>query len=259
MDEGWTRWLLEQYEFQIDTLHDADIRRDSLLHHYHAIILPSQSKARLLNGHAPNTMPEPYTGGIGLEGTYALKRFVEQGGTLIALDAASDFAIDQFGLPVRNAVASVPPQRFFIPGSLISAKVDTRHPYALGMQANVGVPFQRSRAFEVIQRQRKGEGGAENTPPAPLPAVQTIVRYNTDDLLMSGWALGEETYIAGKAAMMNVSLGEGNVVLFGFRPQFRGQPSGTYKLLFNAIHAATLNEALWTESDQDALPSLDNR
>ena len=66
-----------------------------------------------------------------------------------------------------------------------------------------------------------------------------IARYVKHDLLMSGWAMGEERYLAGRPAMVSVGLGSGRVVLFGFRPQFRGQPRGTYKLLFNAIYRAT--------------------
>ena len=240
MDEGWTRWLLEQYAFDLDTLHNAQVQ-SGVLSQYDAIIVPSQESDRILNGHAPNTMPDEYTGGLGLEGTLALKQFVEQGGTLVTLDAASDFAIEQFGLPIRNVVKHVSAQQFFIPGSLIRTKIDTAHPLAAGMQAEIGASFQRSRAFETIRKSTIGEGGQENTQPAPLPEVQVVARYADEELLMSGWALGEEEYIAGKAAVLNVPLGKGQIVLTGFRPQFRGQPGASYKLLFNALHAATID------------------
>ena len=95
MDEGWTRWLLEQYAFPVDTLHNKDVaERD--LSQYSAIIFPSQSGNGILNGHMPNTMPKEYTGGIGLSGTLALRNYVENGGRLVALDASSDFFIQQF-------------------------------------------------------------------------------------------------------------------------------------------------------------------
>ena len=254
IDEGWTRWLLEDFSFPVDTLHDADIAGANLSD-YHAIILPSQGAAQILNGHPENTRPKEYTGGLGLEGTLALKEYVEEGGTLVTLDAASDFAIEQFGLPVRNVVRNVPSDKFFIPGSLIRTHIDTRHPVAFGMQKEAAVSFQRSRAFGTVRLSERGEGGQEEVVDAPEPSVQIIARYATDDLLMSGWSLGEKQYIGGRAALMNVQLGRGNVILFGFRPQFRGQPGGTYKLFFNALHAATIEDLDAFVDEVDALPS----
>ena len=254
MDEGWTRWLLKQYAFPVDTLHDAAVQ-DMDLTEYDAIILPSQDADRLMNGHAKGTRPNEYTGGLSLEGTLALKKYVEQGGTVIALDAASDFAIEQFGLPVRNVVEETEPEQFFIPGSLIRTHIDTNHPISFGMQEETAVSFQRSRAFETIRLSNRGEGGEANLTKAPAPTVQVIARYASEDILMSGWALGEDKYIGGKAALLNVPMGTGNVVLFGFRPQFRGQPGGTYKLLFNAIHAATVESVDNFVDEGDALPS----
>ncbi len=239
MDEGWTRWLLDQYAFDYDTLHDADIRsRD--LSPYHAIILPDQSPHRLLHGHDLSAMPKPYTGGLGLEGALALETYVKGGGTLIAFDEASDFAIEQFGLPVKNVVQNVPSRSFFIPGSLIRTVVDTQHPLAYGIADTVAASFSRSRAFEVVKQERKGEGGTEEIEKIPAPPVAMVARYAEKDLLMSGWELDAEKHIGGKGAVAQVPLGDGQVVLFGFRPQFRGQPRGTYKLIFNAIYASTI-------------------
>jgi hypothetical protein len=237
MDEGWTRWLLERYDFALETLHDEDVRSGDMTR-FDAILLPDQSPDDILNGHPPGTMPEEYVGGLGLEGALVLKQFVEKGGTLVALDRASDFVIDQFGLPVRNVVSGVSPREFFIPGSLIRMHVDLSHPLAYGMQAEVAASFQRSRAFEIVTLSRMGEGGKEETKAPPAPPVDVVASYAENDILMSGWALGEETYIAGKAAVVKVDVGSGEVVLFAFRPQFRGQPRGTYKLLFNALQGA---------------------
>lgn len=241
MDEGWTRWLLTEYHFDHDTLHDGDVQ-NSDLSQYHAIILPSQSSNQMLNGHAPGTMPDEYTSGLGLEGAVALKRYVEQGGTLIALDAACDFVIRQFGLPVRNTVAGVSSSKFFIPGSLVKLNVSTDNPVAYGMKSDAIASFVRSRAFTTIRLSGKGEGGKEDIAKADPPPVEVIAHYAKEDILMSGWALGEKKYIGGKAAVMRVKVNEGDVILIGFRPQFRGQPRGTYKLLFNAMLAATLDK-----------------
>ena len=166
MDEGWTRWLLENYEFPMDTLHDADIRKGQL-NHYSAIVIPDQSPSRILNGHAMNTMPEGYVGGMGVEGTAALKKYVNNGGTLVTLDGASDFAIAQFGLPVKNVVSGVSPQKFFIPGSLVRIHLNKGHPLAAGMHEQAAAYFVRSRAFSEVKLSRKGEGCLLYTSPSP--------------------------------------------------------------------------------------------
>jgi len=63
---------------------------------------------------------------------------------------------------------------------------------------------------------------------------EAVVRYPERDILRSGRLIGEEK-IAGKMAMLSVRCGGGRVVLFGFRPQHRGQTHGTFKLLFNTL------------------------
>ena len=234
MDEGWTRWILEQYNFPLDTLHNKDIQKGDLSK-YSAIILPSQSGNGILHGHMPNTMPEEYTGGIGLSGTLALKKYVENGGRIIALDASSDFVINQFGLPLRNAVSSVPSTSFFIPGSLVSLKVDD-DPLTMGMQKNSVAYFVRSRAFSIVELRKTGEGGVEQRKQPPSQPVKVLARYAKENILLSGWAIGEKKYIGGKIAMASVSLGKGEVVLIGFRTQHRAQPRGTFKLLFNGLY-----------------------
>jgi len=239
MDEGWTRWVLKNYDVPVDTLHDADVRSGDLSQ-YTSIILPDHySTDLLLHGHEAGSMPEEYVGGLGLEGALILEKYVKQGGNIVAFDGASAFAIEQFGLPVRDVTEGVPNSDFFIPGSLIRTTVNTEHPLAYGMQETVEASFQQSRAFKAVQQDRTGEGGREDIARSDPPPVQVVARYAEDDLLMSGWALGAKKHIGGKAAMMSVGHGDGNVVLFGFRPQFRGQPRGTYKLMFNALHAAT--------------------
>ena len=241
MDEGWSRWVFEQHGFDLDTLHDADIQSQNLAQ-YHAIVIPDQSSSRILHGHRKGSMPDMFCGGMGLEGTKVLAEYTRNGGTLITFDRASDFAIDHFGLPIRNTTKGLSDKTFFIPGSLIRARVDTQQPLAFGMQEEIAVSFSRSRAFEIIKQSKRGEGGEEDIEDAPKPKVDVIVEYANQDLLMSGWANGENRYLRNKAAMLDVAYEKGNIVLFGFRPQFRGQPRGTYKLIFNAIHQAALNK-----------------
>lgn len=240
IDEGWTRWLLQnQYHFDLDTLIDQDIRNKKLSQ-YTSIIIPSQDGQAILHGNSIREMPEKYTGGIGSEGTLALINYVNQGGTLIVFDEASDFIIDQFGLPVKNVVKNVSSTDFFIPGSLIKANIDANQPLAWGVQEIVSASFQRSRAFSIDQQLMRGHGGKVNKDPALNPNVKVIGKYASDpnDLLMSGWMLGGK-YIAGKPALISVPYGKGDIILFAFRPQFRGQTLSTYKLIFNAIYNAT--------------------
>jgi hypothetical protein len=239
MDEGWTRWFLESYGFLVDTLHDADMAKKDLSA-YNAIIIPDQGVKEILNGHTPNTMPAPYTGGLGLGGTLALSQYVNNGGTLVTFDEASDFAIELLGLPVKNVTDGLSNQQFYIPGSLIRTTIDTKNSLAAGMQPEVAAAFSNSRAFDIVRQRREGEGGKETLKAAPEPAVEVIASYAKKDLLMSGWALNEDKYIAGKAAVLRAYQNKGSVVLFGFRPQFRGQPRATYKLIFNALYESTL-------------------
>jgi hypothetical protein len=235
IDEGWTRWLLERYQFPVDTLHDADVQHGDLSR-YDAIILPDQEDNGILNGFAAGTMPQGYTGGLGVEGAAALKRYAEHGGTVLALDHASDFAIQQFGLPVRDVIGGLPPSEFYIPGSLVGLEVDPRSPVAYGMRTQSVAFFVDSRGFDVVPPARA------NDQSAPAQPVDVVARYPTENILKSGWALGEQEHLAGRAAVVHARVGQGNVVLVGFRSQFRGQPRNTFKLIFNTLFAATLPE-----------------
>ncbi|WP_347925529.1 M14 metallopeptidase family protein [Pontimicrobium sp. SW4] len=235
MDEGWTRWMLEQFEFDIDTLHNKDIKNGKLSQ-YSAIIFPSQSPNGILHGHRETSMPKKFTGGIGLDGMAKIDQYAKSGGTVVFFDSSSDLAIEQLGLPVRNVISNISSSNFFIPGSLIRMKVDTKNPLAYGMIDEVAASFNRSRAFQAIKQRKSGEGGTEDIADAPEANVIEVTSYADKDLLMSGWAMGEERYLKNKSAMMHIPHGSGDIVLFGFRPQFRGQPRGTYKLIFNSIY-----------------------
>jgi hypothetical protein len=220
MDEGWARFVLEQSNVPYQSVRDKDVRAGNLRARYDAIILPDQSAKEIIEGHAAGTMPAEYVGGIGVKGVASLKAFVESGGTLIAIDGATDVAIQQFGLPVRNAIEGVRNTEFYCPGSLLRLSVDTSNPLMTGVSDGQAAFFVNGRAFDV-------EAGAGDR-------VRVPARYAAKDLLMSGWINGESK-IAGKAAVVEASLGRGKVVLVGFGPYFRGQPHGTFRILFNPI------------------------
>lgn len=218
-DEGWTRFVLEEFRLPYVSLQDRAIRAGDLRSQFDAIVLPDQSLKDIVQGHAAGTMPEEYVGGIGDEGVAALKRFVEGGGTLVAFDGATDLPIRHFGIPIKNALEGVPNTEFYCPGSLLKMEIDQRSPIANGMPAEQAAFFVNGRAFVL-----DGDGDA----------AQPVASYARTDLLMSGWINGEP-HVAGKAAVVDVPLGKGRIVLFGFSPIFRGQPHGTFKLLFNAL------------------------
>jgi hypothetical protein len=240
--EGWLRWILDTYEFPLENLHDQDLRGGDLSR-FDIIILPAQSPDGLFRGHARGTMPPRYVGGVGTEGVRALQEFVRGGGTLLALDGATDVVMEQFGLPLRSELEGVPSDRFFIPGSLLRVNPDPEHPLAFGMQPEAVGTFvtrrgSQSRAFRILPPARAGDQRAPEHP------VETVVRWGRDDLLLSGWALGEEEHLAGRPAALRVREGEGDLVLLGFRAGFRGQPRNSFKLLFNSIYASAADGLL---------------
>jgi hypothetical protein len=245
MDEGWTRWVSEKWNEtycneDAQTLTDKEIIANKFPRR--TIIFPDQSPNQILNGYAKGSMPDEYTGGVGRTGVENLRKFVEAGGTLVFLNRASNFAIEQFNLPVKDITRGLARKDFYIPGSILRTELDTTHPIAKGMPKESIAWFENSPAFEVAE-----------PPPASVPRVDAasmkrptdlggisdfriIARYPSDpkNVLLSGWALGAEK-IAGKAALVEFTIGKGKIVLFGFRPQYRGQSLATFPLLFNAI------------------------
>ncbi len=241
MDEGWTRWILKDYGFKVDTLHDKDVSSKDLSQ-YDAIIIPDQGPGEILNGYQIGFMPPEYCGGMGIEGAMALKNYTTTGGRLITFDEASDFATEMLGLALRNVTNGVASSQFYIPGSLIKTTVNTSHSLAFGVQPEVAASFNNSRAYSRVVKENKGEDGLEpGVPKAPEAPIEIVATYAKDNLLMSGWALGDKRYIGSKAAVIKANVGKGSVVLFAFRPQFRGQPRATYKLIFNAIYEGTMD------------------
>lgn len=238
IDEGWTRFLLDQYAFKYKSVDNKEVRAGNLNGAYDVIILPDQSKEAILEGRESRfgggeEFPPEYTGGIGKEGLHALREFVDKGGTLIALANASDVLIgEEFGLPVRNVLASpgatagraaTSSADFNVPGSLLRVYLDTTHPVAAGMPSEIAAFVDSPIAFQT-------------SPPPPDIQRTIIASYPEDakDILVSGYAHGAER-LQRKAAAVAFQRGKGKVVMFGFRVQHRAQMEGTMPLLFNAI------------------------
>jgi len=199
---------------------DSTVRAGKLKTKFDVIVLPDQSPREILEGLPASRYPAPYAGGIGNEGSEALRQFVLEGGTLVTLNEASRFAVQALLLPVRNVLESVPDEDFYAPGSIFRAELDTAHPVARGLAPETAAWFQAGPAFDVLESS----------------VVRVIGRWpdDPDRLLLSGWVLHPER-VAGKASLLEVRQGSGRVILFGFRPQYRGQSLATYPLLFNSL------------------------
>ncbi|WP_053334214.1 M14 family zinc carboxypeptidase [Gemmatimonas phototrophica] len=219
MDEGWTRWVFDAHQIRFTSVRDADMRGGNLRARFDAIILPDQSALQLRRGlGAP--YPDSLRGGLGEAGAAALKAFVEAGGTLLAFNEASNYAIETLALPVRNVLNGVRSTEFYAPGSLFGVTVTSGHPLAATYTAPVpAIWFEDSPTFEV-------------TDPAKATAVLTY--QSTGNPLLSGWLQGAEKLL-GKAAMVDVQMGQGHVVLYGFRPQYRAQSNATWPLIWSAL------------------------
>ncbi len=223
MDEGWTRWLLEQHEFGFTTLHNTDIKAGKLNEKFDAIIFPGdRDKKQILEGNTRKWTPEEYKGGIGEEGLEALRQFVRNGGTLVLLDGSAELALESWAVPLKNVLKGVKRADFSCPGSLLKIQVDTRHPVAYGMPEDATAVFINSPAFDLA-------------PGFSYTDVKVIARYPATNPLQSGWIRGDE-YLHSRIAAAEVSYEQGRIILLGFRAQFRAQPHNTFKLLFNALH-----------------------
>ncbi len=228
MDEGWTRWVLEQYDFAPKSVDNRTVSAGDLRASYDAIIIPDVSADIIVDGRrqgrgGAEELPPEYAGGIGKAGVKALRDFVDAGGTLITLGSSGELVIDEFGLGVRNALARVSSSDFSVPGSLLRAELDTSDPVNYGMPAEAALFVDDAIAYQT-------------TAPAPGVKRSVIATYpaRAEDMLLSGWATGLDR-LAHRAAAVSFQRGKGKVVMFGFRVQNRAQTEGTFKMLFNAI------------------------
>ncbi len=222
MDEGWTRWLLEHYEFPFTILHDGDIKEGRLREKLDVIILPAdRDKKQIVEGENRKWVRPEYKGGIGDEGARQIEQFAADGGTLIAVADSTEFVLETMPLPLKNSLKDVPRSEFNCPGSLLHMAVDTTHPVGYGMKPDAIASFDNGPVFELA-------------PSFSYTDVRVIARYPSADVLASGWLHGER-HLQDHIAAAEVRYKKGRVILFGFRPQFRTQPHNTLKLLFNAL------------------------
>ena len=218
MDEGWTRWLLENFGFAFQNVLNPVIEAGNLRQRFDVIVFPDQPANQIATGFEPGTMPQEYTGGLSKKAAANLKAFAEQGGTLVFLNHAANYAAEQLHLDVKNVVAGVSDRNFYSPGSLLNATLDTHSPLAYGLPENIAIWSEDSPAWEVAASSKD----------------RVIARYVDDHVLASGWLLGE-SYLESRAALVDVPIGQGRAVLFGMRPQYRAQSYQAFKLFFNSL------------------------
>lgn len=218
MDEGWTRWILEQFGWSYTSVGNAAIQAGRLAEKFDAIIFPDQRASAIANGYLPGAMPEEFTGGLGVKGAQALKQFLADGGRLIFLNQSGEYAASQLGVKVRDSLEGTSNRDVYCPGSLLNVKGESTGLTLAGLPDDFTVWNESSPVWEPTQ-------GAQ---------AKVLLRYASTHVLASGWLLGEK-YYAGKPALLEVRVGKGKVYLFGMRPQYRAQSYLTLKLLFNAM------------------------
>lgn len=253
MDAGWTQWVFDTFKIPYTLLHNSDIRRGGLHDRFDVLVLASQGMQSILHGvregernpgradhpvESPQQRPE-YTGGIEIQGLAQLQQFVQAGGTLIAFDAATELPVTMFPLPVRPLVRSaaagenreedIPVAGYYCPGSILRIDVQKDDPVAKGLAGQAYVFSSGGQAWDITLLPEYNKGDRE---------VRVIATYAKTNVLASGWLSGESV-VAGKAILVDARYGKGHVLLFGFRPQFRGQTFGTFPFLFNAIETAS--------------------
>jgi hypothetical protein len=250
MDEGWTRFILEDYEFPLTTIPNEKIRSGEFTDEVDVLLFPDVSPSIISKGEPDRgsrsrrrwtPMPPKYSGGIDTapeadgddkkkkdakitKGSDHIKKWVEAGGTVVALDGSSQYFIDLFELPLTNVLDGVSRSEFNCPGSSLRVKMNMESPLSFGMRAEEIIYFASSPAFRTRV-------------PDPRFDRTVIARYPDDekDILISGYLEGGER-LEKRAAVVEYSVGEGRVILIGFRSQHRAQPVRTFKLLFNTLY-----------------------
>ena len=254
MPSGWTRWLFEQYEFPFEVVYPATLDAGDLKAKFDVLVFTSGAINRGGAGGRgggggggfagpvdPETVPAEYRDRLGRisdeKSIPAIKKFVESGGSVVTIGTSTSIA-EIFGLPVRNHLVekgpdghdrALPGEKFYIPGSLLRVKMDTSNPLAYGMPETATVFFENSPVFRM-------------EPTSAIKKLNAVGWYSGADVLESGWAWGQQ-YLDGGAAVAEASVGEGKVVLLGPEVNFRDQPHGTFKLLFNGLYYGSAKPA----------------
>jgi len=217
MDEGWTRFVFDTFNVPYTSLRDNEMKEGKLNSKYDVVVLPSQRSREIIEGNPNSNLPEQYRGGIGETGVSNLKDFATNGGTIICFDTACELLIKQFKLPITNVLDGVKSSDFYCPGSIVSITLDNKNRIAATLPSTLPAYFINSSAFSTTDQ-----------------SVRVVARYSRENVLRSGWLLGEDK-LRNQIALAEMSFGKGRLILFGFRPQHRGQTWATLPLIWNSI------------------------
>ncbi|SPF54528.1 Peptidase M14, carboxypeptidase A [Candidatus Sulfopaludibacter sp. SbA4] len=231
MPSGWTRWLFEQFEFPFELVYPQTLDAGNLKSKFDVLVFTDGAMRGGRGGRGggrggaqadPQNIPEEYrgwTGRISEDKTIPqIKQFVESGGAVVTVGSSTSMA-ELLGVPMANAVAALPRDKFYIPGSLMRTNIDNTNPLAYGMPDKVVMFFDNSPVFR------------------PGPNVAKAAWFSGPDTLESGWALGQQ-YLDGTTAVAEAKVGEGKVFVMGPEVTFRGEPHATFKFLFNGVFYA---------------------
>jgi hypothetical protein len=242
MPSGWTRWLFEQFEFPYEVVYPQTLDAGNLKNKFDVLVFTDGAMRRgAATGRGrgggpqidPQSVPEEFRGWLGritVEKTIPqVKQFVESGGSVLTVGSSTSMA-DLLGVPVSNHLVEpgadgkdkpLPRDKFYIPGSLVRAHIDTSNPLAYGMPDQVEMFFDSSPVFKL-------------GPDAKVKNTSPVAWFEGAAPLDSGWAWGQK-YLDGGTAVADAKVGEGHVTLMGPEVTFRGEPHATFKLLFNGL------------------------
>jgi len=265
MPSGWTRWLLERFEFPFQLVFAPELDRGGLREKFDVLIfadgaipgIAGQSENRRRDSSdsggdqppsersassEPNeqALPELYRGRRGRITTTTtvpqLRKFLERGGTILTIGSSTSLG-QHLGLPLANHLVATDPdgkehplprEEFYVPASVLRMRVEPAHPLAWGVAEEVDVIYSASPTFRF-------RSGAESN------GLRRVAWFDSKEPLRSGWAWGQE-HLEGGIAIAEAEVGKGRLVMFGPQILFRGQPHGTFKFLFNGIVQAAMRE-----------------
>jgi hypothetical protein len=242
---GWTRWILEQFEFPFERVFAPAIDAGNLNAKYDVLVfvdgaIPGAGGGRRggaaggADAEIPN-LPAEYRDQVGRvtveKSLPRLREFIEKGGTVIAIGSSATNLAAFLKLPVESQLvengAPLPRTKFYVPGSVLSSRVDLSNPVANGMTEHTDVFFDDSPVFKI---------GADST----AARIRTIAWYDSKTPLRSGWAWGQ-SYLENGVVAAEARVGTGKVLLFGPEILQRAQPHGTFKFLFNGLYFSVMD------------------
>ncbi|PKL82924.1 MAG: peptidase [Ignavibacteriae bacterium HGW-Ignavibacteriae-3] len=246
MPSGWTRWLLEQFEFPFEVVYPKGLNQDKLIDKYDIIVFvdgaippvrgaanqqPYQNRP---SNFKPESIPQEYRdwlGSVTADTTIpAIKKFLTEGGSVLTIGSSTNFAY-YLDLPITNHMVDnkgekLSREQYYVPASILNVRVNNNLPIAYGLPEHLDVMFEESPVFRL-------------KPDAEKNGISPIAWFDNDRSLRSGWAWGQDKLYGG-VTMAEAIVGKGKLYLFGPEILFRGQSHGAFKFFFNGIYLSSV-------------------